>query len=141
MAKEVKISTAMAETIGMPGRIMATARDRPVLIDSSAGRSGVQPGALTAGETFLAALIGCGAVIVDATARERGVNLAKAVFKAESGRYPEDPSNYVYIKIDVETEGVTQEEAEALVGAYKAECPIFRLAERGSDVTVTVTAR
>lgn len=141
MAKEVKTSRATAETIGVPGRVMVTARERPILIDSSAGRSGKSPEAHTAGETFLASLIGCGAVIVAAAAQERRISYRKATFSAESGRFADNPSQYTYINIDVEIEGVTQPDAEALVAVYQDECPIYGLAKKATQVNVRITAR
>jgi uncharacterized OsmC-like protein len=140
MTRELKTTTATSETIGVPGRIMAVARGRVMMIDSTAGRSGREPEAMTAGDAFLSSLIGCGGVIVDATARDRGIPMQKARFKVACSRYSDDPSAYVSIAIEIEISGVTQAQAEELVGTFKAECPIYRLAERGSTVTVSVKA-
>ncbi len=138
MAPELKQSRAVAETLGVPGRIVAGARGRMMLIDSTAGRSGVEPDALTAGETFLAALIGCGAVIVEATARKEGIDIEKAVFSATSSRYSDQLAKYTAIDIEVEVIGATQAEAEALVKVYQDECPIYGLAATASKVSLKI---
>lgn len=138
MAGELKQSRAVAETLGVPGRIMAGARGRLMLVDSSGGRSGVEPEALTAGEVFLSSLIGCGAVIVESAARKNGVKIEKAVFAATSSRYSDNPAKYTAIDIDVEVIGATQAEAESLVKVYQDECPIYGLAATASKVSVKI---
>jgi len=138
MAGELKQSRAVAETLGVPGRVMAGARGRLMLVDSSGGRSGVEPEAPTAGELFLAALIGCGAVIVESAARKSGVKIERAVFSATSSRYSDEPGKYTAIDIAVEIFGASQAEAESLVKVYQDECPIYGLAAAASKVSVTI---
>lgn len=140
MTRESQTFTATCETIGVPGRVMATASKRVMLIDATSGRSGVESEAMTAGDAFLSSLIGCGGVIVDAVARSMDIPMKKASFKCSVSRYKDDPSNFTDMKIDVEISGVTQSQAEELVGAYQAQCPIYRLAEKGSSMVVTVKA-
>lgn len=138
MERELKQSRAIAETLGVPGRVMAGARGRLILVDSSGARSGVEPEALTAGEVFLSALIGCGAVVVESAARKNGVKIEKAVFSATSSRYSDEPAKYTAIDIDVEVIGATQAEAESLVKVYQDECPIYNLAAKATKVTVRI---
>lgn len=138
MAGELKQSRAVAETLGVPGRVTAGARGRLMLVDSSGGRSGVEPEALTAGELFLSALIGCGAVIVESAARKNGVKIEKAVFSATSSRYSDNLAKYTAIDIEVEVIGATQAEAESLVKVYQDECPIYGLAATASKVSVKI---
>ena len=38
-------------------------------------------------------------------------------------------------------EGVSQADAETLVQAYQDDCPIYRLASEGSEVSMKVTAK
>lgn len=139
MAGELKQSRAVAETLGVPGRVTAGARGRLMLVDSSGGRSGVEPEALTAGELFLSALIGCGAVVVESAARKNGVKIEKAVFAATSSRYSDNLAKYTAIDIEVEVIGATQAEAESLVKVYQDECPIYGLAATASKVSVKIT--
>ena len=139
MTRELKQSRAMAETLGVPGRVAAGARGRLMLVDSSAGRSGVEPDALTAGELFLAALMGCGAVVVESAARKNGVQIEKAVFSATTSRYSDEPAKYTAIDIEVEVVGATQAEAEQLVKVYQDECPIYGLANTATKVSVKIS--
>ena len=64
-----------------------------------------------------------------------------AVFEAETVRYADDLSRYININIEVEIKGVSQAEAETLVKAYQDDCPIYRLANDGSEVSMKVTAK
>lgn len=140
MSKTLQTMTATCETIGVPGRVMAVASNRVMMIDSTSGRSGKTAEAMTAGDAFLSSLIGCGGVIVDAAARAMNIPMGKATFTCACSRYTEDPSNFTEMTINVEISGVTKDQAEQLVGVYKAECPIFRLAEKGTAMTVNVKA-
>jgi uncharacterized OsmC-like protein len=140
MSRERKTLTATCVTLGIPGRVMAVASNRVMVIDSTSGRSNMEPEAMTAGDAFLSSLIGCAGIIVDAVARSMNIPMQKASFACTASRYSDDPSNFTDMTIDVEISGVTQSQAEELVGAYQAQCPIYRLAEKGSSMVVTVKA-
>jgi uncharacterized OsmC-like protein len=141
MSREMKTAKARTETTGTAGRVMASARGRVMLIDSSPARSAKEAEAMTSGDLFISSLIGCGAVIVDATARKLDIPMKMAVFEAETVRYADDLSRYININIEVEIEGVSQAEAETLVKAYQDDCPIYRLANEGSEVSMKVTTK
>ena len=73
--------------------------------------------------------------------RKLDIPIKKAAFQAETVRYADDLSRYININIEVEIEGVSQADAETLVQAYQDDCPIYRLASEGSEVSMKVTAK
>lgn len=140
MSNELQMFTASAETIGLPTRVMASARQRHFLIDATAGRDGLEPECPHAGEVFLASLAGCAAVILNSVARKREINPFKASIIAHGGRDPDEPAKFVSIEMEAEISGVDQKGAEELIGVFQAQCPIYAIAVAGSEVSIKVKA-
>jgi len=140
MNAQLETAKATATTLGLPSRVMASARERHFFIDGTSKRDGLLPEAPTAGDTFLASLAGCAAIIVNSEARLRGLKPFKATFSAVAARDPAVPNHFVYIEMEAMVEGTSQEEAEELVRMYQDQCPIYGLAAAATKVTMNVKA-
>ena len=126
---------ASGATTGIPGRFIMSARGAQIVADASAASGG--PGeAFVAQELYLASIATCALAVIDMQARaqqlEPGVHVG-----AESDV---DGTRYRSVTLAFRFTGVAQDQAEALVAAFTAVCPIYNTLARTTPVTITVVA-
>ncbi len=114
MADDVITDRVRSTTSGVAGRSLNQARTNHVVIDASSGT----PEAITSIEAFLAGISSCGVNIVDREARTLGLPLEHAQVDIESHRLQADTTLLASVEMRFELTGVTQPQAEDLVGAY-----------------------
>ena len=114
MADDVITDRVRSTTSGVAGRSLNQARTNHIVIDASSGT----PEAVTSIEAFLAGISSCGVNIVDREARALGLPLEHAQVDIESRRLKADTTLLASVDMRFELTGVTQPQAEDLVGAY-----------------------
>ena len=109
------ISTRVrSASIGMPGRALTSARTNHLIVDSPTIGE-----AITSGEAFLAGISSCGVTLVETHAQRAGVPLRGLAVAIEGVRRTDRPAEFQSISLRFELTGVSQEQAEQLVGVYK----------------------
>ena len=104
-----------SSSIGHPGRALTSARTNHLIIDSpTIGES------ITSGEAFLAGISSCGVTLVETQAQRSGVPLAGLTVAIEGARAADRPAEFQSISLRFELAGVSQEQADQLVGVYKS---------------------
>ena len=111
---EIIADRVQSTTSGVAGRSLNRARTNHFVIDASAGT----PEAVTSIEAFLAGVSSCGVNIVDREARAQGLPLERAQVDIESRRAKSDTTVLAGVDMRFELVGVTQAQAEELVGIY-----------------------
>lgn len=127
-----------AATTHLQGRFILSALGHPFVADQAArhGGPGAAPGAA---ELFLASLLACAFGIMQRTARERGLPLARVDAAASYALDPADRTRFQRISMDFTVAGLGQAEAEGLVAAFEAGCPIYNTAARTTPTQITTT--
>ena len=127
-----------ASTTLVQGRFVMTAMGHPFVADQAAkhGGPGQAPGAA---ELFLASLLSCAFGIIQRTGRERGTPPARVEADAAYTLHPDDRTRFSVIRMAFRFSGVTQAEAEGLVAAFTAQCPIYNTAARTTPTEITTT--
>ena len=111
-----KVETVRSSTSGTIGRAVSTIRSASLVLDSS---SRPQADTFTNSEAFLAGVSSCGVTLIEAHARETGVPLQRMEVTIEGVRPTTDPPRFSSVTMRFELAGVTQEQAESLVGTYR----------------------
>jgi uncharacterized OsmC-like protein len=125
-------------TIGLFGRYLLSAGKNHFVSDQRAAAGG--PGeAISAGELLLSSLGSCSLGLIQKTAAEQGIALREAGTEVSFRRHATDPTRYEWIRIAVRLSGVNASEAEVLVGAFTANCPIYNTLKRGGPVEISWT--
>ncbi len=116
------------------GRVLLSARDQHLVIDGPV-RNGCPGEAVTPAELFLGGVASCAVELIQVIARERGLVLttvdaeiggtvdrsASALFPAQgAARVPGDVTLFSAVALRIVLGGVGDEEAAALVAAFKA---------------------
>lgn len=129
----VHASTTLTE-----GRFVMTAMGHPFVADQAAkhGGPGQAPGAA---ELFLASLLSCAFGIIQRTGRERGTPPARIEAEASYTLHPEDRTRFAVIRLRFRFQGVTEQQADGLVAAFAAQCPIWNTAARTTPTEITTT--
>lgn len=114
---------AEARSTEVFGRMLCRARHQHFVSDGPA-TIGCPGEAVSPGELFLAGIASCGVELVEVFAREEGVPLEAASVAIWGDIDPADQPRagvtvFTRVGIDVELAGVTQEQAEHLVGRFK----------------------
>lgn len=127
-----------ATTTHAHGRFVMTAMGHPFVADQAAkhGGPGEAPGAA---ELFLASLLSCAFGIIQRTGRERGTPPARIEADASYTLNAEDRTRFSVIRLAFRFQGVTLPQAEALVAAFAAQCPIYNTAARTTPTDITTT--
>jgi uncharacterized OsmC-like protein len=112
-----KIETIRSTSSGVLGRAHNAARGVRVSFDSS---SRPQPDALTNSEAFLAAVSSCGVTLIEMHAQETGVKIAGMAVTIEGTRTAAQPNRFARVAMTFEIDGVSQQQADALVETYRA---------------------
>ena len=125
-----------AATTHRQGRFVMSALGYPFVADQAAkhGGPGAAPGAA---ELFLASLIACALGIMQRTARERGLAPDRIEAEASYTLAPEDRTRFAQIRMAFTVAGLGRDDAEVLVAAFQAGCPIYNTAARTTPTVVT----
>jgi uncharacterized OsmC-like protein len=114
------VSAASTETFG---RVLCSARNHHVVVDGPV-QNGCPGEEITPVEVFLAAVAACGVELVQVIAKGEKLGLKKVAVQISSTQDRSRPVrpdvsllNSVHVKFRLE--GVTQEDGERLIGAFK----------------------
>jgi uncharacterized OsmC-like protein len=110
-----KIETIASSSSGIIGRARNEVRGVAVAFDSS---SRPRPDAFTNSEAFLASVSSCGVTLIETHAQDTGVPLERMTVTIEGRRPPTQP-RFTGITMTFEMVGVSQAQAEDLVGTYR----------------------
>lgn len=123
-------------TTHLQGRFVLSALGHPFVADQAAKHGG--PGAVAgAAELFLASLIACAFGIMQRTARERGLEPQRFDAEATYTLDSQDRTRFQRIRMGFTVAGLPQAEAEGLVAAFAAQCPIYNTAARTTPTEIT----
>ncbi len=114
MSENTITTRVTSSSIGTPGRALTSARTNHLVIDSPTIGE-----ALTSGEAFLAGISSCGVTLVETQAQRAGVPLKRLAVAIEGVRLTDRPTEFQSISLRFELAGVSQEQADQLVGVYK----------------------
>ena len=130
-------ATIRATSTAMPGRHLIDARHNHFVADSTEARGG-RGEAPVATELFLASLATCALAVITDQARQRG--LAAHEYRAEVSTRPDpaDTTRFERIDFKFHLPGIAKADAEALVEAFTAVCPIYNTAARTTPVSIAV---
>ncbi|RJG00994.1 OsmC family protein [Noviherbaspirillum sedimenti] len=132
--------TATSALTRQTGRYLLSARDQHLVADATQSRGG--PGeAWSAGELLLSALLTCANAVIQSVALERNIALLDARIDGSCEADPERQGHYAHIRLDIQLDGPSQEEAEELVFAFTAVCPIYGSLSRGAPVSLALNGK
>lgn len=131
------INTATSRLSRQPGRYLLQTRDQHLVADASTGRGG-HGQAWQAAELLLGALITCSNAVIEDEAGKAGIALPGLEINASCEPDEQKPGHYLYIRLDYLFSGVSQEQADTLVEAFKQVCPIYGSLSRGAPVSISV---
>ena len=114
---------AQARSTETFGRVMSSCREHYFVVDGPVW-NGCPGEAVTPGELFLAAVASCGVELLHVIARERDVGLRRVGVTVQgtidrSRPVREDLALFNSVRLDMELEGVGEQEAGQLVEAFK----------------------
>ena len=111
-----KVETIRSSSSGTIGRAVNEARGQRLALDSSARP---QADAFTNSEAFLAGISSCGVTLIEGYARDKGIPLSRMAVTIEGVRPAADPARFARITMRFQLAGVSQAQAEDLVGTYR----------------------
>ncbi|HYL94288.1 MAG TPA: OsmC family protein [Terriglobales bacterium] len=118
--REYRVSAASTETFG---RVLCSARNHHVVVDGPE-QNGCPGEEITPVEVFLAAVAACGVELMQVIAKDEKIPLKKVAVQISSTQDRSRPVrpdvslfNSVHVKFRLE--GVSQQEGERLIGAFK----------------------
>lgn len=105
------------------GRVLCSARQHHFVVDGPAA-NGCPGEALTPPEMFLGGVVACGVELLQVIARDRGVALDRVAAAIEGEIDPDDRVRddvmvFNRVRLRFELGGVSEQEAESLVEAFK----------------------
>ena len=114
---------AQARSTETFGRVLSSCRDHHFVVDGPVW-NGCPGEAVTPGELFLASVASCGVELIHVIAREQDVGLSRVGVSAEgtidrSRPVRADLALFNSVRLDIELEGVSEQEAGQLVEAFK----------------------
>ncbi len=113
-----ELRTNVVSTIAAPGRSLNRARGHVFVVDGPPHHGG--PGEeLTPAELFLAGVSACGALLVEAHARETGVPLRGAEVTIDGVRRADAPWQFVRVDLRFRLDGPSRKQAQELVRYYE----------------------
>jgi len=114
MNEQYLVNTVRSYSAGTVGRSMNTVRNHHFIIDSpTIGEE------ITSGDAFLAGVSSCGVTLVERAAKDAGIPLPHMEVTIEGLRDRQAPTSFARVDMRFRLVGVTQEQAEWLVGRYK----------------------
>lgn len=143
MPSALATTTTSALLAGSPGRAIATARGHHVVVDSPPPLGGPNE-ELNPLDALLSALATCAVFVCETAAREQDVPLRSAEATVEADFDPRgvkgadvDPRIQAF-RLTLALEGPTDGQAEALVAAFRARCPIYTTLSRAAPIEIRV---
>ena len=121
------------------GRYLLSARDQHLVVDASESRGG-KGEAWQAAELLLGALQTCSHAVIGDEAAKRNLNGYGLKIEARSETDDERPGYYRAIDLVYRFSGLSTTQAEELVNAFTAVCPIYGSLARGAHVTIAIHA-
>lgn len=114
MSEQYLVNTVHSYSAGTVGRSMNTVRNHHFIIDSpTIGEE------ITSGDAFLAGVSSCGVTLIERAAQDAGIALARMEVIIEGLRDRQAPTSFARIDMRFRLVGVSNEQAEWLVGRYK----------------------
>lgn len=118
MTDELVINKVSAQSTGIHGRCIASARTNHFVIDEPVSNGG--PGeAVTPAESFLGGVVGCAVLLIETFARQSNYPLKRATGSIEGIRTKADLANFQEVRLRIELRGVNSEQADDLVERFK----------------------
>lgn len=123
VASDLRRYAAQARSTETFGRVLSRCRDHHFVVDGPVW-NGCPGEAVTPGELFLAAVASCGVELLHVIARERDIGLRRVGVSVQgtidrSRPVREDLALFNSVRLDMELEGVGEQEAGMLVEAFK----------------------
>jgi uncharacterized OsmC-like protein len=122
------VVTARTTSTGITGRAISKAGPRNFVVDDGVASGG--PGEeSTATEVFLSGVTSCAVLLISRVARADGIPLRSAeaqidaVLDKEFG--PEGPRTFDSVRLTITLRGVSEDQADVLIRAFKARCPLY----------------
>lgn len=114
MAEQYLVNTVRSMSSGTVGRSLNTVRNHHFVIDSpSIGEE------ITSGDAFLAGVSSCGVTLIERAAQDLGIPLRRMDVTIEGFRDRSAPASFARVDMRFRLVGVTQEQADILVGRYR----------------------
>ena len=137
--RHYEISARLTDTFG---RLVCSTRHHHFVVDGPA-QNGCPGEALTPPEIFLGGVVTCGVELVQVFARQKEVPLrsARATLWATLDRSNQPRSDVTLFntaKMEFTLGGVSHEQGQALVDAFKARCPLYGTLAVATPVEVVV---
>lgn len=114
MADDQLINSVRSYSSGVRGRSIAAVRGHHFVVDEPWIRE-----AQTPAETFLAGVSACAVGLIERVADDRGAPLRNAEVTIEGFRETANPSYFQKVEMSFQLDGVDEETARDLVGAYQ----------------------
>ena len=123
VTSDVRRYAAQARSTETFGRVMCSCRDHHFVVDGPVW-NGCPGEAVTPGELFLAGVASCGVELIHVIAREQDVGLRRVGVSVRgtidrSRPVRADLALFNSVRLDIELEGVSEQEAGQLVEAFK----------------------
>jgi len=145
VADDVREYRAQARSTDTAGRVLCNAREQHFVIDGPVW-NGFPGEALTPGEAFLAGVAGCGVELLQAIARDDGIDVGSvnvAIDGIIDRDHPirDDVTVFNRVRMRFEVAGVSQEDAAGLVERVGRRCPLYgSVAASAGELNVEVSA-
>lgn len=147
MTSHLVTASATSRLSNLTGRAIVTVRGHHFIIDSPPPLGGPNE-EINPIDALLSALATCGTFVFETAAQELGIRLYSVAVTA-AGEFdprgvcgePFDPRVQSF-RVRVDLSGPTQNQAEALIGAFKSRCPVYTTLVRAApiDIEVALTA-
>ena len=145
MGSDVREYRAQARSTDTFGRVLCSAREQHFVIDGPVW-NGCPGEALTPGEAFLAAVAACGVELLQAIARDDGVEVGRVHVRIEGvvdreRPLREDLTVFNRVRMRFEVAGVSQQQAASLVDRVGRRCPLYgSVAASAGELDVEVSS-
>jgi uncharacterized OsmC-like protein len=140
--RRYEISARSTDTFG---RVLWSCRDQHFVADGPV-QNGCPGEAVTPGELFLTSIAACGVELIEVFAREEEVPLRSVKVDISGELDLDDPVREDFtvfrtVELAIAVGGVSQEQAEHLVGRFQGRCPLYgSMAVATPNVHVAVSA-
>ncbi len=127
-----------AELTGAFGRAIVSTRSHRFVVDSPPLFNGPNE-ALNPVEMLLGSLATCGIFVCEAVAQDEGIPLTGGTASVV-GEMSADPTNMglQWAHVTLVLNGVTQEQGQALVEAFRTRCPIYGTIAKAAPIEIEV---
>ncbi len=114
MSEQYLVNTVRSYSSGTVGRSMNTVRNHHFIIDSPTIGDEI-----TSGDAFLAGVSSCGVTLIERAAQGANIPLQQMEVTIEGLRDRQSPTSFARIDMHFRLIGVSEEQADWLVGRYK----------------------